>query len=332
MDIPFLLIAGEAYINDERLPARIIHVTTYRLFISPTESSYSSIDCPIRSIDSIVMKDDIYLNIQCKHIRSFRLKFVTKNQRDYWFRKLDDMIVLPTYLWAIHKGYGPLDDLFAIKFASDIRKDEHSYHDLFNVELIRLQLDTCPWRLTKINENYELCTSYPKYCVVPSIITDEEISEAAEFRSYKRFPTIVWRHANGAIIARASQPEVSWLLRRSKEDEKMIQAIINACNGETNSNRLLILHLGTRDAAIENYAKYYPDCDVKFMNLPDIHATRRSARMLSAVNAAQDKNYYSQLASTQWLQYLLALIKAASCVVANVNKHNRSVLVHCSNG
>ncbi|CAF4669636.1 unnamed protein product, partial [Rotaria sp. Silwood2] len=126
MDIPFLLIAGEAYINDERLPARIIHVTTYRLFISPTESSYSSIDCPIRSIDSIVMKDDIYLNIQCKHIRSFRLKFVTKNQRDYWFRKLDDMIVLPTYL----------DDLFAIKFASDIRKDEHSYHDLFNVELI----------------------------------------------------------------------------------------------------------------------------------------------------------------------------------------------------
>ncbi|CAF1556501.1 unnamed protein product, partial [Rotaria sordida] len=126
-------------------------------------------------------------------------------------------------------------------------------------------------------------------------------------------------HANGAVITRGSQPEVSWLLRCSKEDESMIQAIINACKdtltansirGETNLNRLLILHLGTRDAAIEDYAKYYADSDVEFMNLPHIHATT----------------------STQWLQHLSALIKAASYVVANVDKHNRPVLVHCSNG
>ncbi len=39
-----------------------------------------------------------------------------------------------------------------------------------------------------------------------------------------------FRHSNGAVIARTSQPEVGWLFWRSKEDEKMIQAIINACN------------------------------------------------------------------------------------------------------
>ncbi|CAF1520517.1 unnamed protein product, partial [Rotaria sordida] len=106
---------------------------------------------------------------------------------------------------------------------------------------------------------------------------------------------------------------------------------------EPNLNHLLILHLGTRDAAIEDYAKYYADSDVEFMNLPHIHATRRSARMLRAIDAAQCKNplfsgWYPQLASTQWLQHLSALIKAASYVVANVDKHNRPVLVHCSNG
>jgi hypothetical protein len=42
-----------------------------------------------------------------------------------------------------------------------------------------------------------------------------------------------YRHSNGAVIARTSQPEVGWLFWRSKEDEKMIQAIITACNTST---------------------------------------------------------------------------------------------------
>ncbi len=41
---------------------------------------------------------------------------------------------------------------------------------------------------------------------------------------------VYFRHSNGAVIARTSQPEVGWLFWRSKEDEKMIQAIITACN------------------------------------------------------------------------------------------------------
>ncbi|CAF1398261.1 unnamed protein product [Rotaria sordida] len=334
MDIPFTLLAGEAYIKPERLVDNIIHLTTYRLFISTTKPTNSSIDCPIRSIDSIVeidIKDEIYLYIHCKHIRSFRLKFFTKNQRRYWLRKLNDMIAVPKCL----------SDLFTIKFKLDIRKDEHSYHDHLNDELIRLQLDTHPWRLTDINQNYELCSSYPKYCVVPSTITNEEIIEAAKFRLYKQFPTIVWRHSNGAIIVRAGQPEVGWPFRRSKEDEKMIQAIINACNGtlttnfihgETSSSRLLILHAASRDAAIENCVKYYTDCDVKFMNLPDIHAISSNVRMLRAINVTQSEDSLLRLASTRWLYNLSALMNVAFLVVVNVDKDNRSVLVHCSNG
>jgi len=82
-----------------------------------------------------------------------------------------------------------LGDLFAFQFALGVPKHEHSYRDCFNDELIRLRLSTSLWRLTEINQNYKLCPSYPKYCVVPSAITDEEISEAAKFRSDKRFPT-----------------------------------------------------------------------------------------------------------------------------------------------
>lgn len=106
------------------------------------------------------------------------------------------------------------------------------------------------------------------------------------------------------MIARTSQPEVGWLFWRSKEDEKMIQTIINACqsmNNEPTPNRLLILDARSYAAAIANRAKgggfeyppYYTDCDVQFMNLPNIHAIRKSAQMLRAaiVNAAQGEKF-----------------------------------------
>jgi hypothetical protein len=65
--------------------------------------------------------------------------------------------------------------------------------DYFRPEFTRLQLDITPWRTTEINRDYKLCLSYPNICVVPASITDEEVHEVAKFRSYRRFPTIVWR-------------------------------------------------------------------------------------------------------------------------------------------
>jgi myotubularin-related protein 3/4 len=43
-------------------------------------------------------------------------------------------------------------------------------------------------------------------------------------------------------------------------------------------------------------------------------------------------SWLSQLESARWLHNLSALIGAASFVVANVDKNNRPVLVHCSDG
>lgn len=87
----------------------------------------------------------------------------------------------------------------------------------------------------------------------------------------------------------------------------MIQAILNSCkstiienstnSNDSNSNRLLILDARSYTAALANRAKgggfeyppYYADCDVQFMNLPNIHAIRRSAQSLrvAVANAAQ---------------------------------------------
>ena len=183
-DLPFDLLAGEEFREHGHDSSDgIIYLTTYRLFVFTNESSCSFINCPIRLIDSIEMKDNIYLYIQCKDFRSFRLIFLTAEKCCYWLRKLTEIISTPT----------SIEHLFAIKFALAIPNQEHTIRDHFQDEISRLQLDTEPWRITEINRHYKLCTSYPEYCVVPKSITDSDLAEVAKFRSYRRFPTIVWR-------------------------------------------------------------------------------------------------------------------------------------------
>lgn len=183
-DLPFELLAGEEPLDHGvDLTDGTIYLTNYRLFVFSTKSSCSFINCPLRLIDSVEVKDNLYLYIQCKDIRSFRLAFFITEKCCYWLRKLTEAIAIPTNL----------DDLFAIKFAAAIPDTGNSMRDRFNDELQRLQLDSYPWRLTEINRHHKLCTSYPEYCVVPLAITDDDITEVAKFRSYRRFPTIVWR-------------------------------------------------------------------------------------------------------------------------------------------
>lgn len=65
------------------------------------------------------------------------------------------------------------------------------------------------WKITKINENYEECESYPAIWAVPTQVTDEEIRVVASFRSRGRIPVLSWIHSESqATITRCSQPLV----------------------------------------------------------------------------------------------------------------------------
>jgi len=186
-EYPFELLSGEELIEQGiDLTDGYIYLTNYRLFTFSNQSSShcSFINCPIRLIETIEIKDNIYLYIQCKDIRSFRLMFFTTDKCCYWLRKLNETILITINF----------DDLFAMKyFLTKSKQDNHIKRDYFSHELIRLKLDIHPWRITEINRDYKLSPSYPKICVVPASITDEEVHDVAKFRSYRRFPTIVWR-------------------------------------------------------------------------------------------------------------------------------------------
>ena len=187
-EYPFEFLSGEKLIDQGMdLTDGYIYLTNYRLFMYSNQSTsthYSFINYPLRLIESIEIKDNIYLYFQCKDFRSFRLIFFTSEKCCYWLKKFNENISI----------INTLEDLFAIKYSQINSKEEISNQpDYFHQEITRLKLDISPWRITEINRDYKLSPSYPNICVVPERMTDEEVHGVAKFRSYRRFPTIVWR-------------------------------------------------------------------------------------------------------------------------------------------
>ncbi len=50
------------------------------------------------------------------------------------------------------------------------------------------------WRISKVNDHYELCDSYPATLFVPVTITDEELRRVSSFRAKGRIPVSVMSH------------------------------------------------------------------------------------------------------------------------------------------
>ncbi|CAJ0967650.1 unnamed protein product [Ranitomeya imitator] len=88
------------------------------------------------------------------------------------------------------------------------------------------------------------------------------------------------------------------------------------------------------EASRNRFYEYYPNCEVAFMGMANIHSIRNSFQYLRAVcNQVPDPgNWLSALESTKWLQHLSVMLKAATVVANAVDREERPVLVHCSDG
>ncbi|XP_055004383.1 myotubularin-related protein 4 [Boleophthalmus pectinirostris] len=341
---------------------------------------------PLRLIESVESRDMFQLHIICKDSKIVRCHFATFKQCQEWVKRLNRAVAHPSRL----------EDLFALAFhawclggsADDedqhlhlCRPGDHVRHRM-DMEVRRMGFDTQNvWRVSDINCNYKLCSSYPQKILVPIWITDKELENVASFRSWKRIPVVVYRHQrNGAVIARCSQPEISWWGWRNTDDEYLVTSIAKACQmdsgargscsttgcrprGDTHDSsdsdfdssltggscedsvvpqKLLILDARSYTAAVANRAKgggceceeYYPNCEVMFMGMANIHAIRNSFQALRAVcsQIPDPGNWLSALESTRWLQHLSVMLKAAALVCSAVEREGRPVLVHCSDG
>ncbi|KAM4546836.1 phosphatidylinositol-3,5-bisphosphate 3-phosphatase MTMR4 isoform 1-T1 [Fundulus diaphanus] len=391
LQVPFPVLQGEGVEYLGHADEAIIAISNYRLHIKFKDSvvnTYPGVDneisVPLRLVESVESRDMFQLHIICKDSKVVRCHFATFKQCQEWVKRLNRAIAHPSRL----------EDLFALAYhawclgASADDEDQHVHlcrpgdhvRHRMETEVRRMGFDTQNvWRVSDINCNYKLCSSYPQKLLVPIWITDKELESVASFRSWKRIPVVVYRHQkNGAVIARCSQPEISWWGWRNTDDEYLVTSIAKACHMDTGAKgtapsrqrgeaadscdsdfdssltggsgcddstvpqKLLILDARSYTAAVANRAKgggceceeYYPNCEVMFMGMANIHAIRNSFQALRAVcsQIPDPGNWLSALESTRWLQHLSVMLKAATLVSGAVEREGRPVLVHCSDG
>lgn len=378
-NLPFSLMPGEMELHSGTSVDGLIMITNYKLFLQIGNNQHH---IPLGLIEVVEHRDLFYLQIGCKDARTYRITFENNESCLEWYdhiqktaeppKQLDQLFAFYYYVWTKEKD----------PTSRCVEKDDSFDEKMFWEEMHRMEFEGHSWRISKVNENYKLCPSYPPYLLVPSCINDTILESVAKFRSSRRIPAAVWRHTrNGAVIARCSQPEVGWLGWRSSEDEDLIKAISEACNfdrswrngssGSNNSDResnlshspgslhseeclqintpasqqdkkVLIMDARSYTTAVANRARgggcecpeYYPNCEIQFMNLANIHSIRKSFHALRQLctSSADQPNWFSQLEGTRWLLHMSVLMKAAVTVVTAVERDARPVLVHCSDG
>jgi len=93
-----------------------------------------------------------------------------------------------------------------------------------------------------VNQTYALCPTYAKILVVPGPITDDILTQAAQFRTSSRVPVLSWKHPRcSAGIARSSQPRTGVIGYRSSQDELVLSTIrkTSATTGQAGPSMLI---------------------------------------------------------------------------------------------
>ena len=156
----------------------------------------------------------------------------------------------------------------------------------FTLIYFRQGLPNESWRITRINDNYEVCDTYPRIFAVPSAASDNDLREVAKFRSRGRLPVLSWMHPDSlATICRCAQPLVSMTNNRSEADEKYIQSIMDA---NAQGPKIYIMDARPKVNAMANIVSgggyenenCYENVDLVFLDIHNIHVMRESLRDL----------------------------------------------------
>ncbi|KAK4296338.1 hypothetical protein Pmani_031156 [Petrolisthes manimaculis] len=207
-------------------------------------------------------------------------------------------------------------------------------------ELRRQGLPNESWRITRINEQYEVCETYPAVWAVPAAASDADLRNVAAFRSRGRIPVLSWIHIESqATITRCAQPLVGVSGKRSRDDEAYIQHIMDA---NAQSHKIFIMDARPSVNAVANKAKgggyesedAYQNAEVQFLDIHNIHVMRESLRKLQEVcyPTIDNTHWLSNLEATHWLDHIRCVLSGALRIADKVESHKTSVVVHCSDG
>lgn len=289
------------------------------------------------------------IKIVGKDYTVFSLDFIREDDTNNVFDTLVKLTVLPdvTRLYAFI--YQPND--LEIKFNSwEIYNPESE----FTRQGIRFDFDSCPWRISSINQDYKFCPTYPNKLVVPKMVSDILLTHASKYRSKKRIPTLCYfyKKTNSSII-RCSQPLPGITKQRSLQDETLVKTLFQCSKGDSvqhkyNStlkncdiivdarpmaNAIAQTALGGGTESKDNY-----NCERIFLGIDNIHVMS-DAMSTFTESFLMDTDVNNNLSPSMIHKRAHHWIKSIKLILSNVDKLTKAILfnhanmlIHCSDG
>ncbi|XP_066987744.1 myotubularin-related protein 2 isoform X4 [Macrobrachium rosenbergii] len=317
-----------------------LSVTNYRLYFrSPETDPPYELEVPLGVVSRIEKvggantsrgENSYGIEIFCKDIRNLRFAHKQENHS----RRMVTEKLLQHAFPASHKL-----PFFAFEYCEQYPENGWTLYEPI-AELKRQGLPNESWRITKINEQYEICETYPAVWAVPAAASDNDLRSVATFRSRGRIPVLSWIHPESqATITRCAQPLVGVGGKRSRDDEAYIQHIMDA---NAQSHKIFIMDARPNVNAVANKAKgggyenedAYQNAEVQFLDIHNIHVMRESLRKLQEVCYPHIDNahWLSNLEATHWLDHIRCVLSGSLRIADKVESHKTSVVVHCSDG
>eukprot|EP01125_Pyxidicula_operculata_P007107 TRINITY_DN241_c0_g1_i2.p1 TRINITY_DN241_c0_g1~~TRINITY_DN241_c0_g1_i2.p1 ORF type:complete len:496 (+),score=53.55 TRINITY_DN241_c0_g1_i2:43-1530(+) len=199
------------------------------------------------------------------------------------------------------------------------------------------------FQISNINQSFELCETYPQQLVFPKNLDDGVIRQSAAFRSKRRLPIITWINKNNkSSISRCSQPMIGISLfgKESMGDETLIKSLIDVMDPKptdpiklhiVDARSILTAKFNCVNGGGHEMIQRYPDCDLEFLSIANIHGMRNSFRAISKLTFEPNSCELNTYNKTTWM-YHIHLILQSSVVIAKRLLNGKSVLIHCSDG
>ena len=312
----------------------------YMIYFFPNEEGFKKLKynkdyfmIPIYAISSLSEKNDqTKITIKTKDRR--HLTFLTTSSDFY--------SILSNHISLLHNTPSSYYS-YALTYHSQSTSEQHAVNGwcVYNIhnETARMELPSY-YRITNLNEDFSLCSSYPKHLIIPAQMQDSYLKQLSEYRAKNRFPvlTYYYKHSQSSLF-RSSQCLSTGKARALSLENDYFNLI---CSHESKTFKIYdarpFLHAKAntfKGGYLEQSSDYDKCSDIVYCDIDNIHAVTKAYKavfhIVNDLTIDNSKHFYSNIEASLWLTHVSSIIKAAY-LASNTLKHGRNVLVHCTDG
>ncbi|XP_065585215.1 myotubularin-related protein 11 isoform X2 [Cyrtonyx montezumae] len=148
------------------------------------------------------------------------------------------------------------------------------------------RLGAVGWRVSAVNERFDMAPSLPRYLWVPSALLDHDLKQTFAHFQERRVARLCWHHPNGSDLLRAAGFHAA--SEPGSEDIRCLEVLLGA---------------GCRPCVLADTAE--------LPTPPDIQLAHLRLRALCLPGAAADEKWLSALEGTRWLEHVRACLRKA---------------------